>query len=294
MATAEQIVSKARSFIGVKESPVNSNNVIFNTNYYGGPVSGPDYPWCCAFVWDIFRMCGASDLFCNGDKTAYCPSVKNWAKTNGLIVNKDEARKGDLILFDWNKDGIADHIGFVESYSDGEYVTIEGNTSVGNDSNGGEVMRRIRHMSQVCCIVRPRYSNDESQQSTNNVNNSEAWKGNKNFYLENSRVGVWQSAMNKGFDVNTLEVDNKFGAESQTFASIHLLWSGQRHNCITAIRWLRKILRDVYEFTRLPYDGYWDDYLTTCVKRFQKNRGLTVDGIVGLETTYWLLTGINK
>ena len=36
-------------------------------------------------------------------------------------------------------------------------VAIEGNTRVGNDSNGGEVMRRTRKKSSVICFVRPDY-----------------------------------------------------------------------------------------------------------------------------------------
>ena len=31
----------------------------------------------------------------------------------------------------------------------GDFEAIEGNTSAGNDSNGGEVMRRVRNLTQV-------------------------------------------------------------------------------------------------------------------------------------------------
>lgn len=122
----------------------------------------------------------------------------------------------------------------------------------------------------------------------------ESWKGDKRYYLNNSRVGEWQKAMNKGFDTNALSVDDKFGVGSQNFAKTHILWAGQTHNCITAIRWLRRTLRDVYGFTKLSYNEGWTDYLTTCVKKFQNNRDLTPDGKVGLITTYWLLSGVVK
>ncbi len=55
MAKASTILKKAKSYIGTKEKPANSNNVKFNTDYYGHSVKGSSYPWCCAFVWDIFR-----------------------------------------------------------------------------------------------------------------------------------------------------------------------------------------------------------------------------------------------
>ena len=54
MATAEKILEIARSQIGTRESPANSDNVKYNTAYYGREVSGK-YPWCAVFVWWVFR-----------------------------------------------------------------------------------------------------------------------------------------------------------------------------------------------------------------------------------------------
>jgi len=162
MATAKDVMSVAERYIGVKESPPNSNKVVFNTDYYGSAVSGSAYPWCCAFVWDVFRIAGASKLFYDGKKTAYCPTVANWGKSAHLTVPISQGRYGDIVLFDWGKDGVADHIGFiVKQWSDGSYQTIEGNTAVGNDSNGGEVMYRTRYQYQICEIIRPKYSEVE-------------------------------------------------------------------------------------------------------------------------------------
>ena len=48
--TAEALIAIAARQIGVKESPANSNNVKYNTWYYGQAVSGAAYPWCAAFV----------------------------------------------------------------------------------------------------------------------------------------------------------------------------------------------------------------------------------------------------
>ena len=43
-----------------------------------------------------------------------------------------------------------DHIGIVEAdLGAGTFNAIEGNTSVGNDSDGGIVMRRLRYATQV-------------------------------------------------------------------------------------------------------------------------------------------------
>ncbi len=118
----------------------------------------------------------------------------------------------------------------------------------------------------------------------------ESWKGNTAYYLDNSNVKAWQHAMNVGFDTNELKEDGKFGNNSQNFAKNHNLWSGQKHTCPTSIKWLRKTLHDKYHFTKLEIEnGKWTEYLTKCVKVFQKNRGLKQDGIVGLITVYCLL-----
>lgn len=158
MATARKIMELAASYLGTKESPAGSNNVIFNTHYYGREVSGA-YAWCCVFVWDIFRMCGASELFYNGQKTAYCPAVQNWGKSAGLTVDKASAKYGDIVLFDWNNNNSPDHIGLVQmNNGNGTITTIEGNTSVTSDDNGGNVMERVRKLSDVCCVIRPAYA----------------------------------------------------------------------------------------------------------------------------------------
>lgn len=202
------IMDKAASYIGTAENPPGSNNVLFNTDYYGGPVSGDWYPWCCAFVWDIFRMCGLSSLFYDGQKTAYCPTVYSWAKQKGLVVPKETARYGDIVLFDWGGDGVADHIGFVESYNGVTYTTIEGNTSDSNNSNGGKVMRRTRYASQIQAIVRPKYTGDAPGNVT-----QETWKATgtatstvDNLYVRAEPNGVVLGELMKG---NRFEVDGK-------------------------------------------------------------------------------------
>lgn len=163
MAKASEIMKLAKSYVGTKESPAYSNNVIFNTHYYGREVSGGNYAWCVVYVWDIFRMAGASNLFCDGKKTAWVDTVRDWAKSKGLVVPKDQGRHGDLMLFDWNHNGSGDHIGFVDARNaDGSYQTCEGNTSVDNNSNGGEVQIRTRYPSEIMMIIRPQYETEES------------------------------------------------------------------------------------------------------------------------------------
>ena len=85
--TAKTIVDKALSFIGTYDG--GNNNVIFNTDYYGKEVSGSNFPWCAAFLWDIFRMCNAEKLFCDGAKTAYCPYIHSWGQRSGQLISQE-------------------------------------------------------------------------------------------------------------------------------------------------------------------------------------------------------------
>ena len=63
---AEKVLALARAQIGVTEQPAGSNRVKYNTAYYGREVSGAGYPWCCTFVWWLFRQAGAEKLFYGG------------------------------------------------------------------------------------------------------------------------------------------------------------------------------------------------------------------------------------
>jgi hypothetical protein len=161
---ASTIIAKAQSYIGTKESPANSNNVVFNTHYYGKAVSGSAYPWCMVFVWDIFRLCGASNLFYNGQKTAYCPTLMSWAKSKGKFV-KGSYKAGDVLFFNFSGGSTAAHTGFCVSQSGSNVTTIEGNTSAsssGSQSNGGMVAKRTRSTSVILGAYRPSYEAESS------------------------------------------------------------------------------------------------------------------------------------
>lgn len=116
----EKILNEARKWIGTVAT--GSNNVIFNTHYYGVPVDGEDYPWCCVFIWDIFRMAGMSSLFIGGGKTAYCFTVSSWYSARGMTA--PTPNPGDLVVY-----GGQGHIGIVESVHNGGFTAIEGNYS---------------------------------------------------------------------------------------------------------------------------------------------------------------------
>lgn len=141
-------LAEALRHVGVRESPPGSNRTMFG-RWFG--VDG--VPWCAIFASYCFDV-GAGVVLCRGWRgggvgprgVAYVPTLAAWLKATGRSV--DHPQPGDLVIFDWDG-GLPDHVGIVVRADGVSLETVEGNTAVGNDANGGEVMRRTRHASQA-------------------------------------------------------------------------------------------------------------------------------------------------
>lgn len=145
-----KIVEIANKYLGTEESPLNSNKTIFGkwAKYDG-------VPWCGLFVSKCYEEAGNSlpkiGFAFNG--FAGCQTAVAYFRKNNKINLKPES--GDIVFFDWNGDGRYDHTGIFVKWTNkeiGEFETIEGNTAIGNDSNGGKVMRRARKNKNVIFV----------------------------------------------------------------------------------------------------------------------------------------------
>jgi hypothetical protein len=145
----------AKTQVGTKEFPPNTNTGP-KVDIYEAACGIHAQPWCACFVTWCLRQV---DWKQTGWNQAYVPS---WVGTAHLAqhglrtIGPAEVRPGDIVTFDWEDNGVADHIGFVESIviPQGTFKTIEGNTSAGNNSNGGEVQERTRALSDVAAFIR--------------------------------------------------------------------------------------------------------------------------------------------
>lgn len=153
----EHLMDVAKSCIGTKEDPPGSNNVIYNTWYYGREVSGDSYPWCAAWVSWVFNEAGLSDYFYGGKKCASCTTIRDFHKDR---IVTDNFKYGDLIFFNFKK-GTLDpltstcyHMGFFSSQTATTITTIDGNTSNTSEDNGGSVMKKTRMKDVVVCGIR--------------------------------------------------------------------------------------------------------------------------------------------
>jgi hypothetical protein len=143
-----QAIAVSRSQLHETEHPANSNLTKFNTWYYGHPVSAP---WCAIFVsWVLHRVNGPSWF-----KYAYCPFIMNDAQKglHGMHITSSP-RAGDIALYDWDNDGVEDHVEFfVGGNPASTFTALGGNTGPEDKSNGGQVLESQRSRSDVAAFV---------------------------------------------------------------------------------------------------------------------------------------------
>jgi len=145
----DKIIEIATKEIGTLEVPLNSNKT-----KYGKWFGFDGVAWCGMFVSWCYSQAG-KQLPNIGFKKGFagCQTAVAYFKAKGWITDKPVA--GDIVFFDWNNDGRYDHTGlFVNWNINGTFTSIEGNTSLTNNSNGGEVMKRNR-ANKNCIFVHP-------------------------------------------------------------------------------------------------------------------------------------------
>ena len=151
----QKVLDAARAEIGYNEKPNNNNKfakVAGHANYQ---------PWCATFIRACFIKGQEEKAIPN---SAYCPHIEAWARANNRVVPTREAKRGDLVLFDFTRSGKSEHIGILThnfSAKSPEYLrTIEGNTGAISASEGDGVQKKKRHVSIVRIIVRPKWSKE--------------------------------------------------------------------------------------------------------------------------------------
>jgi len=138
---------------GVKENPAGSNHTQFGV-WYGVDRA----PWCNILVSYCYVSAG-SKAFVRGHDYSYVPTMDADARAgrNNLRIAHPGPITGDVVTFDWDHDGNPDHTGlFIKWLDDAhtKFESIEGNTGIGNNSNGGEVLKRNdRVVSEVRTFI---------------------------------------------------------------------------------------------------------------------------------------------
>lgn len=167
---ASEVLAIAKGELGVTENPKGSNRVKYNEWYYRREVEGDPYPWCMVFVQWVMHRAGITPPV----RTASCGALMRAAKGMGQWVTEGY-RPGDIIIYDFPGGAATDHCGICESAEGDRVIAIEGNTSVTDASNGGEVRQMTRPGSRVVGAWRPKYEEDEDMAVYQTVENVPQW-----------------------------------------------------------------------------------------------------------------------
>ena len=85
--------------------------------------------WCACFVSWCADQCGYIESGVM-PKHSYCPTGVEWFRSRGQWQDRNSIpAPGTIIYFDWGGDGVADHVGIVESCDGSTVYTIEGNAN---------------------------------------------------------------------------------------------------------------------------------------------------------------------
>lgn len=127
---ANRLLAKARSYLGVRGGSKTHQSIVDGYNAkrprpVGYAVKYYDN-WCDTFVTFISDQVGATPYI--GRECGVQRHV-NIFKQLGIWLGRQRPKAGDVIVFDWENNGWADHIGFVEKVTGNQVVTIEGNSN---------------------------------------------------------------------------------------------------------------------------------------------------------------------
>lgn len=151
----DALITEAEKFLNYTESPPNTNE-----NQFGAWYGFNGVAWCAIYVSYCFYMIGLPLPIKTPKGFSACQQLLDYAKAHGMIVPKSEAQKGDLLLWQFDKDPQPDHVDIFKQWQTvgSIAVTIGGNTTAadaGSESNGGEVVEKTRNMVECMAIVRP-------------------------------------------------------------------------------------------------------------------------------------------
>ena len=305
--TRNKVLQTANAELGISEHPPGSNKSKYG-QWYGSGLNGQK--WCAMFVSWVFDQAGiplGNIQTKNG--IHHCQSAHNYYKSKGrLTANPQE---GDIVIYDWSGDGHADHIGIFKTWADTNKTILEayeGNTSQGNDSDGGKVMLRKRSRNLVKSFIDPGVYTDGNVTPVETVLTIGS-RGSEVTIMQNYlyelgyavEVDGWFGQQTEGF-IKDFQQKNRMTASGKAdpvtkgalqeavadrkidkskFISGSYLRKGSTGFMVTEVQ---RALKKKDTALLLTLNGVFDDSTLKAVKEFQKKNGLQDDGVVGPKT----------
>ena len=126
-----RVLDIARKYMGVETGTREHKKIVDAYNSVDpkpvGYTATYDDDWCDIFVTTVFQQAGLSDLL--GRECGVQRHIGIMEK-KGIWKGRTQPKVGDIVTFDWDGGGWADHIGIVESVNNGVITTIEGNSAL--------------------------------------------------------------------------------------------------------------------------------------------------------------------
>jgi hypothetical protein len=127
IALEEAKKSAAGALDQLKPVGTNTNNVKYNTAFYGFAEVNPDKAWCVVFIWWVMRKAGVPATVFPKKASVFKAAdggVRKWFQDRHRFMSASSMPKvGDLVVFKHS------HIGIVENVQGNTIFTVEGNAS---------------------------------------------------------------------------------------------------------------------------------------------------------------------
>lgn len=307
----QDVLSKALSQDGTVESPPNSNKSPYGL-WYEPSLNGQK--WCAMFVSWVFHHAGHPlGHIQTRNGIHHCQSAHNYYKEKGKLTTNPQP--GDIVIYDWEGNGHADHIGIFIKWTNANQTAIEaweGNTSDFSASDGGRVMKRIRSRNLIKSFINPGVYTDTAVVAVATtlskgargsqvtqiqkylydlgyVIEIDGWFGNetetrlKDYQTKNAMTATGSA---DAITIGALQEDaNQMALAKSRFVSGSYLRRGNVGFMVTEVQ---RVLNSKDAALNLPVTGSFDIATLQAVKAFQTRNGLESDGIVGPKT-FWKL-----
>lgn len=204
VVTADTLLGIMESWLGKNEYDGSHKEIIDIYNSHkplarGYKVKYTD-AWCATTVSAAFIKANAVDLL--GGTECGVHELIDICKKKGIWKGRIKPVRGDIIFFDWQPDGVGDHIGFVEKVDGNTVVTIEGNRL------DAVAKREIAYNDKsIAGYARPKYTVKKEEKKSNEVTaTSSASHFDKKFagtYICNSNVNMRNGAGSAKYSLMT-------------------------------------------------------------------------------------------
>lgn len=151
---AKDYVFFCNNFVGTKEGSDKHRGLVDSYNAIkplprGYKLKYTD-AWCAAFISAVGYLTGVEHSVLPPECSAHIMYQK--FKEMGCVVNKNAGIEGDIVFYDFDNNGVANHVGVISSVTKDKYSVIEGNKS---DAVGIRIISKTS--TSIMAVCRPKW-----------------------------------------------------------------------------------------------------------------------------------------